>query len=519
MASVNKQSRRKNCAALKGRSLPRATASAMSVDELLGLPEATLREQPKSQLLQMVLIMRAQLVEQRQALAQLREQMARQQDQATRREINHTVNQPSSKKAEWDKAGSPPLRRKRHGSRPGAGNRPKPEADVINDNPLTQCPRCHTDLSACPVVETPSRIVEDIAPPPEKTIVSQEVQQRKWCPSCQTLVSSASPRALPKSDIGLRATVLIAYLWVVLAQSLPGIVAYLRTFFGLSVSTAGVSRMMIRLGAILAPVHEEIRQDLKAGAMIFADETGWRIRGELWWLWIFANARSAYYWPDRTRGSPVVEKILGTVFSGVLITDAWCAYQQIVCAAKQTCMAHIFRKVRKFRDAYPQYWSLVSFYRRLRRIVQDGERLQSRRSELGEELFAHRVQLLEQRLEELLAWNNPNAVLKAVLDKVRRQKDYILTFVRYPGVPKHNNFGEYIIKRGILKRKMSGGSTSAEGALAYARLQSVAMTCQLRGLSFRDYLWQTLQHYLKTGKVLLLAEYERQQLVTTGKAA
>jgi hypothetical protein len=182
-------------------------------------------------------------------------------------------------------------------------------------------------------------------------------------------------------------------------------------------------------------------------------------------------------------------------------------------------MAHIFRKVRKFRDAYPQYWSLVSFYRRLRRIVQDGERLKNRRSELGEERFAHRVQLLEQRLEELLAWNNPNAVLKAVLDKVRRQKDYILTFVRYPGVPKHNNFGEYIIKRGILKRKMSGGSTSAEGALAYARLQSVAMTCQLRGLSFRDYLWQTLQHYLKTGKVLLLAEYERQQLVTTGKAA
>ena len=294
--------------------------------------------------------------------------------------------------------------------------------------------------------------------------------------------------------------------------------AYLGTFFRLAVSTAGVSRMMIRIGEILEPVHEEIRLDLKAGAMIFADETGWRVRGVLWWLWIFANPRSAYYWPDRQRGSPVVEKILGTIFSGVLITDAWCAYQEILCI-KQTCMAHIFRKVRKFRDAYPQYWSLLSFYRRLRRIVEDGERLRKCKHELGAEAFERRVGLLESRLEALLAWQNPNAVLKTVIDKVRRQKDYILTFVRFEGVPKTNNFGEYIIKRGILKRKVSGGSTSAEGAMAYARIQSVAMTCQLRGLSFRDYLFQSLKHYIKTGNALLLAEYEQPITLTEKKAA
>jgi transposase len=368
------------------------------------------------------------------------------------------------------------------------------------------------------VLETPSRIVEDIAPPAQKTIVAKELQQRKWCPSCHAVVSSHSQRALPKCDIGLQASVLIAYLWVVTAISLPGIVAYLQAFFRLTLSTAGVSRMLIRIGMILEPIHEEIRQDVRMGAMIFADETGWRIRGVLWWLWIFANPRSAYYWPDRQRGSPVVAKILGTIFSGVLITDAWCAYHQIVCT-KQTCMAHIFRKIRKFRDTYPQYWSLVSFYRRLRRIVEDGERLKKQRRELGEAVFERRVNLLEHRLDKLLAWNNPNAVLKTVLDKVIRQKDYILTFVRYEGVPKHNNFGEYIVKRGILKRKVSGGSTSTEGAMAYARIQSVAMTCHLRKLSFRDYLSHCLAHYLKTGRPLLLADYERQQIPTEKMAA
>jgi transposase len=496
-------------------------------DQILRLAESDLRNFSKTELLRALRVVCDQLIEEREShrkeVEGLREQLANEaceREKATEREINRTVHQPSGKKAEWEKgeAVTPKRRRKKRQGRPGAGNRPKPEPDVAHENPLLACPRCGDDLTDRPILETPSRIVEDIAPPPEKTLVSQEIQQRKWCGRCRMVVCSHSERALPKSDIGLHASVLIVYLWVVSAISLPGIVAYLKTFFRLTLSTAGVSRLVIRIGTILEPVHEEIRSDLKGGAMIFADETGWRIRGVLWWLWIFANPRSAYYWPDRQRGSPVVEKILGTIFSGVLITDAWCAYQQIVCI-KQTCMAHIFRKVRKFRDAYPQYWSLVCFYKRLRRIVEDGERLKKKRSELGEAAFARRVDLLAQRLDAVLAWRNPNPVLKTVIEKVNRQKNYILTFVRFDGVPKHNNFGEYIIKRGILKRKVSGGSTSAEGALAYARIQSVAMTCQLRGLSFRDYLLQCLIHRLKTGRALPLADYEQQMLLTEKKAA
>ena len=83
-----------------------------------------------------------------------------------------------------------------------------------------------------------------------------------------------------------------------------------RSFQALKLSTAGISKMMIRLSGILQPVYDEILQDLRQGARVWADETGWRVRGKLWWLWIFANERSAYYWADKTRGSPVVERIM-----------------------------------------------------------------------------------------------------------------------------------------------------------------------------------------------------------------
>jgi hypothetical protein len=66
---------------------------------------------------------------------------------------------------------------------------------------------------------------------------------------------------------------------------------------------------MIRLSIILVPVYEEILNDVKQGAAIWADETGWRVNGKLWCLWIFANKRSTYYWPDKSRGSQVIEEV------------------------------------------------------------------------------------------------------------------------------------------------------------------------------------------------------------------
>lgn len=500
------------------------------MDKIIQLSEYKLRRASKEELIALVISLRGELnrvqTESEIKIATLQKVLSEKEVELSklhREDLNKTVNQPSSKQPEFNKnTGADKKKKKRkkhHKGRAGAGNRSKPEPDIVRTNALMCCPNCQSNLSLQPVVETNHRIVEDIPEIPEKTVISKEVQERKWCPTCAQVVSSSSEAALPRSDMGLRALALIAYLWVVSAMSLPGIAAFLNSFFRLRVSTSGLSKMMIRLANIMAPVYEEILMDVRGGVIIFADETGWRVKGVLWWLWIFANKRAAYYWPDRQRGSPVVEKILGTVFSGVLVTDAWYAYMKIVCL-KQTCMAHIFRKIRTFRDAYPHYYSILCFYRKLRRILSDGERLQSARKEIGEEVFLRRLGFLKIRLQELLAWKNPNEILQEIIAKVARQQDYILTFVEHADVPNHNNYGEYIIKKGILKRKVSGGSMSEEGVRAYATLQSIAQTCHLRKLSFTGFLTASLIHYIRTGKPLLLRQYEARSLsIHTEKVA
>jgi transposase len=166
---------------------------------------------------------------------------------------------------------------------------------------------------------------------------------------------------LPGADIGLNASVLVGYLWVALCLPYTKIKDYLKAFFGLELSTAGLSSHVITVSGLMKEVYEEIRQDIQIGVTLFADETGWRVRGKNWWLWVFGTERSAYYTVDKTRGSDVVHRVLGELFIGVLVVDGWRAYLSLICE-QQTCMAHVLRKIRKFREAFPHRIDIVKFH-------------------------------------------------------------------------------------------------------------------------------------------------------------
>ncbi len=343
----------------------------------LGLDKAGLAKLPKVKLIAMLLEQREdtrlRLEEKDRQINALREKLAKLQGKSDKEKveqkikaINQHVHQPTSKKPEWDKDGNPKPttkgQKKKRQKRTGCGNLGKSglTPDETNVIPLASCPDCGNDLNDRKGRAHSGRRVEDIPPPAQKTTVFREITESKWCDQCKKMVSSTSEKALPGSDIGLNAMIEMAYLWVMCALSFPKIRELFVNFKTLRLSTTGISRIMIRLSGILQPVYEEILNDVKQGAKIWADETGWRVKGKLWWLWIFANERSAYYWPDRTRGGAVVERLLGEVFLGILIVDGWHAYTKIVCD-RQTCMAHIFRKIRAFIDAFPQYRSIISF--------------------------------------------------------------------------------------------------------------------------------------------------------------
>ena len=331
-------------------------------------------------------------------------------------------------------------------------------------------------------------------------------QEKKYCSDCKKVVTASSELALPKTDLGLNTTIKVLYLRISCCLPYTRISSYMNIFFGHIISTTGLSSLVIRVSKIFQPVYEELLEDVKSSSQLHADESGWRVNGDLWWLWVFGNSDSAYYTIENSRGSDVVRKIIGEIFSGVLIVDGWSAYMFLLCK-KQSCMAHLLRKIRALHFAFPNLGSVFKFYIKFRKILRDGESLQLQRKELGEEVFKRRLDKLYHRLDELLKWPHPNSILKEIIEKVDRQRPHILTFVEYQGVPCHNNFAEGLIRKGVLKRKVSFGSKSQQGAEAYSILLSINTTCQLRNISFVDFLQLSLKHYIRTGNPMLLKEY------------
>lgn len=501
----------------------------MGIKELVNITRELLATWPKDGLLQAIACLREAYGALQKENEDLRHEVAQLKEQLGKNaigKVNQEANRPSSKQAEWEEKGvgndgKGKKRGKGRGRKPrkGAGNRRKTREPTRTERAeVEECSLCGRDLrDEKPLETTNDRIIEDIPDVPEETEIVRVQQEKKYCPDCQEVTTAKSDLALPGADIGRNATVLICYLWVAVCMPFPKIREYLRVFFRLELSTAGLSRHVIRTASIFQEVYQEILRDVNVGVTLFADETGWRVRGKGWWLWVFGTEDAAYFTVDKSRGSQVVRRVLGEIFLGVLVVDGWSAYLYLTCA-QQSCMAHLLRKIRKFCAAFPQLKDIARFYIKLRRIIRDGEKLQAERAALGEFVFRRRLQRLEKRLAELLEWPDPDEVLQEIIKKVKRQQPRILTFVEHPEVPCHNNYGEYLIRIGVLKRKISGGSVSAAGANAYAILLSIYVTCKLRKISFPKYMKASLAHYARTGKPMSLAAYA-ESLNPAAKAA
>lgn len=378
----------------------------MTIKNILSATYIALSKLSKNKLLQALQGLREKYIELEKNINELKAENAKLKEALITQKIksvNRNANKPSSKQPEWEEKGvgndgKGKKKRKGRGKKPrkGAGNRPKDiKPNRTEKAKVDSCNLCGKNLSDQePLESTNKRIIVDIPDVVEKLEVIQIEQEKKYCDECKEVITAKSELALPKADIGLNSTILICYLWVALCLPFTKIRDYVRTFFGLKISTSGLSRHVIRVAGIMKDVYAEILGDINNAVTLHADETGWRVKGRNWWLWVFGTQDSAYFTVDKTRGGSVVRRVLGEIFLGVLVVDGWYAYLKLICE-QQSCMAHLLRKIRKFRDAFPHLSDIVSFYVKLRRILRDGERLQENREKLGEMVFRRRLNRLK----------------------------------------------------------------------------------------------------------------------------
>lgn len=402
--------------------------------------------------------------------------------------------QPAYSKPPARKRRRKPGRKKGH---PGA-RRPSPaRIDQTVEHTLTECPTCQNRVGQPCGKHT--RIVEDI--PPVQPTVTEHVIYEYYCAPCATIVSAPVTDALPRATLGLRLTLLSAFLHYALGMTTRNICTWLRTFCQFQVTPGGLVLQWQRLAAVLKPVYDNLAEAAKLSAVLNIDESGWRILGRTAWLWCFTSARLAYYVLTPSRAGPVVKQVLGDVFHGILITDFFGAYDRIQAFAKQKCVVHLLREIKQvsLRNRSAEW---LRFARRLKRLIHEALRLVIERERIGEEVYSRRVANLHMRLADIFGITYRDADSERLSKRLAKYSDELLTFLLHPNVAAHNNHAERQIRFAVIMRKNYFGNRSMRGAEAQAILMSLFRTCHLRGIDPIGFLAESVAAAIRSGAPL-----------------
>jgi transposase len=391
-------------------------------------------------------------------------------------------------------------RKKKPGGKPGhKGSRRAPP--VVNkhvEHRLEYCPDCGTKLNKRK--QKRKRVIEDI---PENITpeVTEHTIHRDYCPKCKKIVEPVVPDAMPNASIGNRTVVLSAFLHYFVGVTISKIVEIFNTQFQFPLTSGGLIQLWHNLALVLILWYEEIGESAKASAVLHADETGWRVNGKTHWMWCFTNQDVTYYVIDRSRAGPVVRRFFRKAFKGVLVTDFYGAYNAVVCADKQKCLAHLLRDMHNVKKRKDSSGDWVAFSKRLKRLLRDAMRLCGRREALSVAKYESLRSGIERRLTLLLAESWKNVEAKRLVKRLRRHRGELLVFLYREGVPSDNNHAERMIRNGVVMRKNSYCNRSEEGATTQAVLMSVFRTLKQRGFQGTDCVVEALRQHITTKKM------------------
>ncbi len=388
-------------------------------------------------------------------------------------------------------------RKKRPGAKAGhAGcRRPTPaKIDARVEHRLEVCPCCGGELQRCK--RTRTRLIEDI--PQEITpTVTEHTIHRDYCPACKKHVEPVVADALPNAALGHHVMALSSWFHYGLGVTIAQVREVLASCLHTDISAGGLLGGWRRLAEALSPWYRQIAQEAKAGAVLHADETGWRVDGLGYWLWCFTNHRCCYYLIDRSRGTAALQQFFTEAYRGTLVSDFWAAYESVWAADYQKCIPHLLRELLKV-DQHNHSSEWRAFGKQLKRLVRDGIRLR-KRPDFTPDRYRSRIKLIHRRLCNLADATYQDADAARLGERVSRYRDHLFTFLDTPGVPADNNHAERQVRPAVIIRKNSLCNRSEDGAGTQAVLMSVYRTLKLRSVDPTKAIATALRTLLRTG--------------------
>ena len=250
---------------------------------------------------------------------------------------------------------------------------------------------------------------------------------------------------------------------------------FLDDWLGLELSVATIERCVHEFGLASEPVVEKLIEEVKTAEIVHLDETPWRQRGVLMWMWVAVTA-TAVVFHIGSRRKEELAALIGEAFLGWLVSDGYAAYRDH--PRRQRCLAHLIRKALALvegcygRGGGEFGRALVRDLRRLIERVRDGEGC-SRAVERLMRAIAWSCQCNQYEIEPKI---------RELAREILNDWDAVMAFVYDPRLPPTNNDAEWALRHAVIARRISYGTRTAEGSRLYAAGLSVIETCRKRSL-------------------------------------
>ena len=289
-----------------------------------------------------------------------------------------------------------------------------------------------------------------------------------------------------KCEYGIEILITLAYLVYWTGVSIDKACGILAFFTGLELSKSQADALLFQLAADWQAEYDAIAELVAAAAILYIDETGWKIGKRSCYTWIFSTFSHVLLKCGVGRGKAVLTEVLGKQFGGIGVTDDYAAYQSQF-SIHQLCWAHFLRKAIALSLRNPgnrQYArfvkSLFAVYYRAVRASRDG-RLSSGRPAMVKKLQS-RIRMICRRYGEVLGKTAPADDGKFVLlqNELVDNTEKLFVFVLHPEVEATNNRSERQARPEAMARKTARTSKTERGAKRRSVIMSVLASLSKR---------------------------------------
>ena len=252
-----------------------------------------------------------------------------------------------------------------------------------------------------------------------------------------------------------------------------------------ALSKATVCNLLMQAKRYPQGRYEQLIAAVRAGAVIYADETGWLVHGQPAWMWLIATDEVTVYFAAESRGKGIAAELYGGS-QALCMHDGLASYTHALPQEKHLyCWAHVLRFAHEETALEPQWSAARKFTAELVKVYQLKQTLATSDPTAVEEQ-------VRTALERLLAVQSQSAAIQNIQARLRLQQAGLIRalLVTPDGT---NNLAERELRPMVITRRISTGSNTFGGMETSAVLASLVQTAHKTGESVLTYLQRALQ--------------------------